>query len=315
MPRSFKLTWQPHSKGSGGRWKKKYRGKVYYFDGTTKSDVEGYKAALAAWEQLKVEIDSKVEPSPIQLQYATVIKEWEGVASWSVAHADKTFADLARGKLEELRARAEHPSPQPLTHWDRFQSYVRLEPPGEVLAELAEAASQPAALPDPADAAAVTTFFAKPSAEWTAQESERRKRFVSELDGSPGRIQAEVWRDRLEVASRTPADPEDNAAFQVERFLKLRRDDVGIGKLSAGRADLLRLHFETFRDWYGPATSVKLISPKTVEAYFEHVSQKVRDGKISAIYGANLFAAFRRFVRWIYDREVIDSKPRNLDKR
>ena len=33
MARTFKLTWQAGTAGRGGRWRKKYKGQAYYFDG------------------------------------------------------------------------------------------------------------------------------------------------------------------------------------------------------------------------------------------------------------------------------------------
>ena len=43
MPRKFRLTWQSGSDSRGGRWRKKYNGKVYYFaGGNGKYDREAY---------------------------------------------------------------------------------------------------------------------------------------------------------------------------------------------------------------------------------------------------------------------------------
>jgi len=59
MPRSFKLTWQQGGDGRSGRWKKKYKGKVYYYPGGGgKSDRVAYAAALESWERRKAEIDA-----------------------------------------------------------------------------------------------------------------------------------------------------------------------------------------------------------------------------------------------------------------
>ena len=60
MPRSVKLTWQDSAEASGrtGRWRKKYKGKTYYFPGGRgKSDREAYDVAVAAWEAKKLKID------------------------------------------------------------------------------------------------------------------------------------------------------------------------------------------------------------------------------------------------------------------
>ncbi|HEY1068016.1 MAG TPA: hypothetical protein VGE52_17965, partial [Pirellulales bacterium] len=309
MPRKMELTWQAHAKCSGGRWRKKYRGHVYYFDGTTKTDIEGYKAALAQWVQKRAEIDSQVAQSPLQVEYAAAIKEWDDVIAWSVQHGDESILSLARGKLAELQQRAAQKAPATLTHWDRFQTYARREPPETTLDAIAAVASKPVELPQLGDAKALAAFFgpAPVPAKITPN--------LNELDASPGRIAGEIWRDRLEVQNRRTTPAGETVAEQVKAFLDQKRQDVALGKLTPGRFDPLRVHFEAFRDWFGPATSVKSISVTTVEDFFTHVSQIVVEGKISAVYGADRFAAFRRFVRWLYQREAIESTPRNLDDR
>ena len=82
MPRKFKLTWQPGSSGRGGRWRKKYKGKAYYFDGGNgKYDREAYNAALDAWDALKIKVDGEA-PRPHQVDYERVVEEWQQVLTW-----------------------------------------------------------------------------------------------------------------------------------------------------------------------------------------------------------------------------------------
>ena len=54
MATNYKLTWQPGGGRQAGRWRKKYKGKVYYFPGGKgKSDRAAYQMALEAWERTK----------------------------------------------------------------------------------------------------------------------------------------------------------------------------------------------------------------------------------------------------------------------
>jgi hypothetical protein len=69
MPRNYKLTWQPGASGRGGRWRKKYKGKSYYFGGGRgKTDREAYEAAWSDWERLKLKIDTAA-PKQHQADY------------------------------------------------------------------------------------------------------------------------------------------------------------------------------------------------------------------------------------------------------
>ncbi|MEA1950278.1 MAG: hypothetical protein U9N87_02765 [Planctomycetota bacterium] len=100
MPRKFKLSWQPGSKGRKGRWRKKYKKRSYYFPGGVgRSDRDAYLAALEEWEKLKMRLDAEV-PKPHQVGYDLIIAEWELVLVWSRKHGEETMAD-SRG-LEDL---------------------------------------------------------------------------------------------------------------------------------------------------------------------------------------------------------------------
>ncbi len=69
MPRKYNLTWQPGTRGRAGRWRKKYKGQVYYFPGGRgKSDRDAYDAALTKWEQMKPRLDA-LAPKPHQAEY------------------------------------------------------------------------------------------------------------------------------------------------------------------------------------------------------------------------------------------------------
>ena len=64
MPRTPELTWQPGSSRRGGRWRKKCRGRAYYFEaGRGKTDRDAHDKAIAAWEKRKAEID-ETSPKP-----------------------------------------------------------------------------------------------------------------------------------------------------------------------------------------------------------------------------------------------------------
>jgi hypothetical protein len=105
VPRTYKLTWQPGSdRNPAGRWKKKYKGKTYYFPGGRgKTDRQAYEAALAEWERVKLKIDASL-PKPHQVEYERAIREWETVLTWCRKHpGDDEMVHTALSKLHSLR--------------------------------------------------------------------------------------------------------------------------------------------------------------------------------------------------------------------
>jgi hypothetical protein len=122
--RSVKLSWQTSAEGSGraGRWRKKYKGKIYYFPGGRgKSDREAYDAALAAWEKLKGKIDLTT-PRRHQRDYEATIDQWEQVLAWCNRHGDRQHADQAVEKLTDLRRRFAATKLTPLKREDWFET-------------------------------------------------------------------------------------------------------------------------------------------------------------------------------------------------
>jgi hypothetical protein len=121
MPRKYALTWQPDCGGRRGRWRKKYRGQVHYFSfGSSKSDLDGYRLAIDAWNRKKDEIDAEEakKPRPHQEQYERAIEEWKLVLQWARENADEAQAVAARQKLDNLTTRLARPKPPPLVWGD-----------------------------------------------------------------------------------------------------------------------------------------------------------------------------------------------------
>lgn len=79
MVRKLELTWAKAQR----RWKKYYKGKVYYFKhGNGKSDLEGYRAALADWQAKKAELDGAaeaIEPDLSQFEAGKRRVYWDNV--------------------------------------------------------------------------------------------------------------------------------------------------------------------------------------------------------------------------------------------
>lgn len=107
--RAIKLTGQSGRDGRSGRWRKKYRGKIYYFDGSRgKSDRSAYDAIIKHWELEKLKIDSST-PRPHEEELTHEIEVWEQVLAWSKRHGDYDMAQTAFDKCTRLRALLDDP--------------------------------------------------------------------------------------------------------------------------------------------------------------------------------------------------------------
>ena len=207
MPHSVKLSWQTGAVRSGraGWWRKKYKGKVYYFNGGRgKSDRDAYDAALTAWENCKGEIDATT-PRKHQRDYEAAIDQWEQVLAWSHGYGDKEHADQAAEKLGNLRRRFAAPKLTPLTHADWFEANFELPIDEKWLKDFTLPRLLGLASPDnlqQLDApplpvhVAVALGLELPAEPVVITPTQKE---IDYLDGSPRRIEREIWRDRLAV--------------------------------------------------------------------------------------------------------------------
>jgi integrase len=300
MPRKVNLTWQPGTGGRAGRWRKKYKGRVVYLPfGRSKSDVEGYKQALKAFKHRKTEIDAEqaLQPKPNQAEYEKAVEDWTHILHWSLEHGDADRAQLARDKVESLRFRLAQSHPTPLGFHDLIQSLYDIPP--EVLAPLE---------------AAWRKLTGEPISKVNVPPSPHVQEILDMMDGSPARIQREVWRDRIESQRRKYQNTSDTIESCVEDFLTSKRAKVKIGDLSAGRCDALRVHLHHFRDWIGARVSVKIITGKIIFDYHTELVNGIADARLSADYAKDHFGAMKSFVRWLWRTDRIEL-PRDFDSK
>lgn len=300
MPRKFKLTWQGGTGLRGGRWRKKYKGKVYYFDGGRgKSDREAYEAAVSAWEATKVELDAAA-PRPHQLQYEQTIAEWEQVLAWSNRHGDQETAGIAFQKLETLRRRLAAPVLKPISHADRFFSQFDVRSialPDDLFdkaaAELAEGSVKFNVVPplDPESAASI----------------------ADDLDGSPSRINREIWNDRLAMQQQRTALHEDSVRAHIDSFIMQKEQRADANELTVGRIYALRLHLEYFRDWLGSETAVAEIDGNVLLQFRSNLLENLKTKSWTRSTAQHYLNTIKSFVRWLWQVEAISALPRVLD--
>ena len=207
MSRSFKLTWQPGIGVRSGRWRKKYRGKVYYFaGGRGKSDREAYDAAVKKWELEKLRADAAA-PREHQHDHEVEIDVWEQVLAWSTRHGDTAMAQVAHEKREKIRSQLAAPVLKPLSADDRFGTVfppVTIKLPNDLLEQAARSL-----------AAGEVSSIA-----YSESMPETRRRHLQELDGSNLRLQKAVWDDRLESQQRRTAIRSNLVEEHIKDFIE-----------------------------------------------------------------------------------------------
>ena len=296
MARTFKLTWQQGAAGRAGRWRKKYKGKAYYFPGGRgKSDREAYAAALAAWEAKKQEIDGTAVNS-LQLDYEEAIEKWEDVLRWSRNHDDQSMAEEATDYLEKLRLRQEAVRLKPLTHYDRFEGRFAL--PREVLDQIMSC------IPSGPLSEETKVEFAESLSRTMRSSGPFNFRGVSEeAFADPLRTEKAIWEDRLKTQRRS-ALPSDTSVYHlIETFVAEKDAEANAGALSAGRSYKVHLQLQDFAQWIGESTDVTEITSRLLIGYKQHLLEKVSEGVWKQSTASGRMKTVRAFIRWLWRTE------------
>jgi integrase len=280
VAQKLKLSWQAGQGRRAGRWKKRYRGKAYYFDGGTgKSDRDAYKLALEEWEKLKATVDATL-PKPNEMHYLDNIEKWERVIAWCHSHNDGEMAAIATSKLERLRKELGRPKPVTLPKELSFDGHFEL-------------LKQELALP-------TTTLQINDFLEDREPEPLQFNVIVGSSPSEKVEVEKRIWIDRTERG--VECSTETLVKTHVSRFLESKKNTV-----SPGRYSHLHSQLWEFSNWTGEL-AVDEITAQLVRQYFDEVLRK------KTPYAArDAYACLRQFVRWLYNNEFIDSQPRNLD--
>jgi integrase len=324
MRPKFKLTWQTGTNGRNGRWKKKYKGKSYYFDGGCgKSDQSAYKAALAAWERLKHRLDGEA-PKPHQADYEREIVTWEDVLAWSQKHHDDKMAEEAVAKLKALKSGLAPSRPKPLPRELSFEGWfdptVRNPAFHAFLSELGKDLTGSTddtsvqSLPGHDEYTAATQKFVEGVTD--SGHGNRQVILVPSKTGfdltDPLTGQRDLWRDRLDVMKLASPLPEETVKHFLEKFLVHKKGAVTAKLLSAGRYAKLKSHLGHFQQWVGQGTAVSDFASHTLTDYRTVLLKAIEEGKWNNTTASDRMESVKSFVRWLYQVEAITSLPRVL---
>lgn len=297
MPRKRQMTWQSGSGNRRGRWRKKYKGRVFLAPGGRgKTDEQAYIQAWDQFQQFKKAIDEEEaqKPKPHQAEYNEAISEWGLVLQWSMENIDPQYASLARSKLEELTDRLSRPKPEPLTQQDRFRGHLGLPP--RVIESVA------AAIPKlPSSSEQTPSVIIDPS---TLDGSS--------MDGTSQRIEREIWQDRLQVQEKKQSEERDTLGTSIESYLATKLAKVRAGDLTAGRYDPIRTHLHHFRDWLGSTAAVSSINGKALTSFHAELLTAITEERLSVAYARDRLSAVKSFVQWLWRVEAIEELPRVL---
>ncbi len=312
MPRSRKLTWQAGTNGRTGRWRKKYRGRSYYFSGGRgKTDQVAYENAVQAWEKKKLEVDATT-PKRHQADYDAAINEWQYVLSWCRKHSDDEMAAVAATKLEKLQTQLASPRPAAIAREDKldgqFDMSVRNPTLQQMLDDIAENFE-----PLPVSVAEVQAGLADLETRLAEQQGPLPMLTPnpdSLWPADPLQIEKAVWSDRLNVLHRSDEPHEADLQSHIDSFLAAKRATV-----SAGRADMLRLLLNRFSQWCGSGTNVTELAGKTLAEYHQDLMEQARAKSLASATAKECLSSVKTFIRWLWQRDVIPSLPRIMDGR
>ena len=303
MPRKRELTWQAGNNGRSGRWRKKYRGAVYYFPGGNgKTDREAYIKALEQWKQQRAEIDAQIA-KPYEEDYQAAITEWVAVLNWSNQHGDQEYVALARHKVRELESRLTGSNPRPLTHGDRLNDAFEFDP--DVLEEIvAIVRSHDFSIDDLELLPGIPSTVIPDAA------------IADEIGMTPRRLAGRIWRDRVE--SQLKLAEVNRAATvdgNVERFKSHKRSQVAAKEISAGRYANLVRHLDALCDFVGRESPVAAINERLMTDFRSDLITRVASGEFGRSYAKDQLNSVKQFVRWLWRERTLEDLPRVIDDR
>ena len=324
MPRNYKLTWQVGIGKRNGRWRKKYKGRVYYFSGGRgRSDRSAYDAALNAWEELKVRIDAET-PKPYQRDYEKAIHEWETVLAWCHENGDDEMSRVAVAKQGRLRTALAVAKPYPLPREDTFDGqFEQFVPDAQLTDAISETLAAFTCQPMPEDTPMGRAYNAArerlSQVDLGVGEIAEQSAVVPgdfDLDSVDSRtVEKEIWRDRLEVMQRSSVASDQSTHAYARKYLDEKRALVDAQELTPNHYDTLQRLVNEFTDWFGHQTPVTDIGGKTLSDYRIEVLRRAGANGWAAGTAKDRVDRIKSFIRWLWQIEAIPNLPRNMDSR
>lgn len=287
MARKFQLTWRKDRKC----WKKVYKGQPLHFPfGVSKHDKAGYERAWQAFLLRKAEIDAADNQRNNDKPHAALYRS--------------AFAEHAR-LIGYLQANVGEPDEQLALGW------------------------RPRGYNWPADRPFYVPEYGELLDHYTAQLERLQAQFktlkppnLETADVIPtydwGEIGHVAWESRLKEfskqKSKAAAKPLESLQGNVDRYLNSLKAREKIGEISAAYCHRVQNELAHFVAHVGPNSRVAdKLNAATVSSFKADVVGKLLAEKLASSTAAGICKNARTFIKWLWQEEVIDNLPRNVD--
>lgn len=116
------------------------------------------------------------------------------------------------------------------------------------------------------------------------------------------------------VAGKLSVTAERTVGNMAEMWVGLEAGRLQAGKVGQARANMNKVCLGHFRDWIGDRTAVTAIKGVKWAEWYAFLASRVNDGTWAVSHADRIFAVSKRFVRYLWEVELIDL-PRNLDSK
>lgn len=277
MATKYKLTWKDEQ---GGRWRKRYKKKSYYFPRfDTETKEQSYYRCWQEWLKKKSQIDS-VSPE---------------TEPWRV----KLSGMIAETKSELLSVQQED-TPENRERWmeliDQLREYelvlARNENPFDDVDD---------------DGTPINYNIGNPDDHPDDDLPPWAIAAYSPFSGIPSPANPEFYT--------LVAKPTETIDKKIKAYLQEKEVEAKSGDISLKRVDVIRLHLEHFAKSVGPSLPVERISSALIVSFRNELKGKVADKNLSPSSARDKLQAMKQFVKWCWVHESLPSLPRVLDAK
>jgi hypothetical protein len=215
-------------------------------------------------------------------------------------------AEHSRDQILKLQNQLSSRDLQPVQHSDRVEGICTPDP--AVLKSIADAAVSN----QPADMAVLRDAMLRlPFEQSTREQRQLWMQLDHESDASK-----QVWLDRIESQRNRSHSIESNTVMDWQKkYFKSRKQQSDTGKLSAGRLSAETNAIKYFCNWIGTSTLVEKITAYSLAEFHSTLMDRIGEDTISQSYASDQIKSVKRFVRWMWEQDAIQSLPKNIESK
>lgn len=303
MPTRELMTWIPEQK----RWTKRYCGRRYYVSARQlgikpETKEASLQAANQWWRDKQAELDTLDQANRNAQRIPTALEDMVAAATNGVPWtSQESIAQAAAAYLAKLP-----PSTEAETFAERMQDAAYQETEkgeGEAWEQIATALGR---------------LILPKLLEQTVLAGQPLPKEIAERL-PPGRV-SQIESASKAIRGESATKPERTVQAFMDDWLSNQRALAAIGELSPRRYDCVGVCVRHFASFVGETTDAATINAECLDAFYRYALSRICDkregnnGGWSAIYAKEVFSNTRRFVRWLWERGIIEM-PKNLNSR